>query len=82
MSAERLALYTTIYPGVEPYLADWIHSVDAQTDRAFDLWVGLDEPCDLTSSIIIPFKESNQCAPSRWWVVKRINHLLTIFKSA
>jgi len=42
VSAERLALYTTIYPGVEPYLADWIHSVDAQTDRAFDLWVGLD----------------------------------------
>lgn len=42
MPADRLALYTTVYPGVEPYLADWFRSVDAQTDREFDLWVGLD----------------------------------------
>ncbi len=37
-----LALYTTVYPGVERYLAPWWSSVRAQTDRAFDLWVGLD----------------------------------------
>ena len=42
MSADRLALYTTVYPGVEPYLADWFRSVDGQSDREFDLWVGLD----------------------------------------
>lgn len=42
MSAERLALYTTIYPGVEPCLAGWFSSVAAQTDRNFDLWIGLD----------------------------------------
>ena len=29
----RLALYTTVYPGVERYLADWYASVRRQTDR-------------------------------------------------
>lgn len=42
MSAERLALCTTIYPGVEPFLAEWYQSVEAQTDRDFDLWIALD----------------------------------------
>jgi hypothetical protein len=42
MSADRLAVYTTIYPGVEPCLAEWLRSVDAQSDRNFDLWIGLD----------------------------------------
>jgi hypothetical protein len=42
MRADRLALYTTMYPGVEPYLKDWHASVLAQTDAAFDLCVGLD----------------------------------------
>ena len=37
-----LALYTTIYPGVEPFLLDWFHSVQSQTDNDFDLWIGLD----------------------------------------
>lgn len=41
MSA-TLALYTTVYPGVEPYLRDWYRSVQAQTDQDFRLWVGLD----------------------------------------
>lgn len=39
---ERLAVYTTIYPGVEQYLATWYRSVELQTDRAFDLWLGVD----------------------------------------
>ena len=38
-----LALYTTIYPGVEPYLAEWHKSVRDQTDREFQLWIGLDQ---------------------------------------
>jgi hypothetical protein len=42
MSGDRLAVYTTVYPGVEPYLADWYRSVQAQTDRGFDLWIGVD----------------------------------------
>ena len=42
MSGDRLAVYTTVYPGVEPCLADWLRSVDAQSDRDFDLWIGLD----------------------------------------
>ena len=37
-----LALYTTIYPGVERYLADWYESVRRQSDQAFRLWIGLD----------------------------------------
>lgn len=41
-ASDRLALYTVVYPGVEPYLAPWYASVRAQTDAAFDLWISLD----------------------------------------
>ena len=37
-----VAVYTTIYPGVECYLADWYRSLREQTDRDFELWIGLD----------------------------------------
>lgn len=37
-----LAVYTTIYPGVEVYLADWCRSLRDQTDQDFQLWIGLD----------------------------------------
>jgi len=37
-----IALYTTIYPGVETYLPGWYRSVQAQTDQDFQLWIGLD----------------------------------------
>jgi hypothetical protein len=37
-----LALYTTVYPGVEPYLPAWFRSVQEQTDQDFVLWMGLD----------------------------------------
>ena len=40
--SNRLALYTTVYPGIEPYIATWYESVVEQTDRDFDLWIGLD----------------------------------------
>lgn len=39
---ERIALYTTVYPGMEPFCADWAASVARQTDTAFDLWIGVD----------------------------------------
>lgn len=42
MPAERLAVYSTVYPGVEPFLAAWHASVRAQTDVDFDLWLGSD----------------------------------------
>ena len=42
MRAERLAVYTTVYPAVLPYLAEWYASVRAQTDSEFDLWIGVD----------------------------------------
>jgi hypothetical protein len=38
-----LALYTTIYPGVERYVAEWYRSVCVQTDKEFQLWIGLDQ---------------------------------------
>jgi hypothetical protein len=38
-----LAVYTTIYPGVEGYLADWYRSLRQQTDQEFQLWIGLDK---------------------------------------
>ncbi len=41
-SMQRLAVYTTIYPGVEEYLPDWYRSLQAQTDQDFQLWIGLD----------------------------------------
>lgn len=42
MRAERLAVYTTWYPGVEKYLPDWNRSLASQTDRDFDVWIGVD----------------------------------------
>lgn len=42
MPTDRLALYTVVYPGVEPYLPQWYASVRSQTDQHFDLWVSLD----------------------------------------
>ena len=39
----KLAVYTTIYRGVEPYLSDWYRSVRAQTDQDYQLWIGLDD---------------------------------------
>jgi hypothetical protein len=37
-----LALFTTVYPAVQPFLADWYASVRAQTDGGFDLCIALD----------------------------------------
>jgi glycosyltransferase involved in cell wall biosynthesis len=42
MSFEKLAVYTTVYPSVTPYLADWHKSVQQQTDKKFDLYIGVD----------------------------------------
>lgn len=37
------ALYSTIYPGEDPYIKPWYDSVEDQTDRDFDIVIGLDE---------------------------------------
>jgi hypothetical protein len=42
LKKDQLALYTTVYPGVEQYLHDWFISVKNQTDSNFDIWVGVD----------------------------------------
>lgn len=39
----RTAVYSTIYPGMEPYCADWAQSLGRQTDGDFDLWIGVDQ---------------------------------------
>ena len=39
---ERLAVYSTWYPGVEKYVPAWYRSVAAQADRDFDVWIGVD----------------------------------------
>jgi len=38
----RLALYTTVYPSAVKFLFSWYGSVRNQTDRDFDLWIGMD----------------------------------------
>jgi len=40
---QRIAVYTTVYPGVEEYLPDWHRSLEAQTDLDFQLFIGLDK---------------------------------------
>ena len=37
-----VALYTALYPAAAPFLGAWYASVEAQTDRGFDLWLSLD----------------------------------------
>lgn len=39
----NIALYTTMYPGGEPYWGSFLESVASQTDENFDLWVGIDD---------------------------------------
>ena len=65
MPAERLALFTTVYPGVERYLAPWYDSVQTQTDRDFDLWIGTD---GLTPQAVT---EAIGVAPAASWLEAR-----------
>ena len=39
----KLGVYTTVYPAVLKYLPEWYGSVQSQTDKDFELWVGLDQ---------------------------------------
>jgi hypothetical protein len=56
MAIQSLAVYTTLYPGVEPYLNDWRRSLSEQTDTGFDLWLGVDQlsPVDLERVAQLP----------------------------
>lgn len=38
----KLALCTTVYPGVEPFLGEWYASVLQQTDSGYTLYIALD----------------------------------------
>lgn len=49
------ALYTTIYPGVERFLADWFNSFDGLDSDGLDLWIGVDGiSADIVSRWISP----------------------------
>ena len=67
MRTERLALYTTWYPGVEPFLPAWSSSVHAQTDRNFDVWIGVDglDPDQLVAEASVPSGASWIVGPPR-----------------
>jgi hypothetical protein len=43
MIENKTVVYTTVYPGIEPYLASWAESVSNQTERAFDVRIGTDQ---------------------------------------
>jgi hypothetical protein len=48
-----LAVYTTVYPGVGRYVGEWYRSVACQTDRDFDLWIGVnDMPIGLARDLV------------------------------
>jgi len=42
MSRSHLALFATVYPGVEAYLPAWHDSIRSQSDQGFDLWIAVD----------------------------------------
>lgn len=61
---KTIALYTTIYPGVEPFLKDWYRSVLEQTDQDYQLWIGLD-----TMEIEVAQKAMSADPKATWVVV-------------
>lgn len=56
---DTLAICTTIYPGVEPFLGDWFRSVQQQTDRSAQLWIAVDA---LEIDAVIDLFGSDPCA--------------------
>ncbi|HEY9480130.1 MAG TPA: hypothetical protein VIP79_08560 [Gemmatimonadaceae bacterium] len=63
MRTDRLALYTTVYPAVAPYLSGWYASVRDQTDADFDIWIGVDA---LTRDEVV---EALGADPGATWVM-------------
>lgn len=58
----RIALFTVVYPGAEPFLGDWYRSVLAQTDRDFKL-------CIAAHGLKLPAaKEAMGANPEALWV--------------
>lgn len=42
MTTMKTAVYTTVHPASAPHLEAFFRSLEGQTDRDFDLWIGLD----------------------------------------
>jgi hypothetical protein len=57
----KLAVYTTVHPGVEKYFGDWFQSLQAQSDGGFDLWVGVDSLDTASLEKIV-----GETIPARW----------------
>ena len=70
MPSDRLAIYTTMYPGCERFLPSWCDSLLRQTDRGGDLWVGLDSmtPAQVLAAV-------NAALKARWVVAVSYTHL-------
>ena len=64
MRVDRLVVYTTWYPGVEPYLDSWGRSMRAQTDPAFRLVVGVDGMRAAEWVVRLGLDDRTQCVPA------------------
>jgi hypothetical protein len=64
----KTALYTTIHPGVMPFVRAWWTSVCGQTDTAFDLWLGIDgvKPAELEDAVGGPIEGRLLEAEAGW----------------
>jgi hypothetical protein len=46
MKNRKIAVFTTVYPEGKHFLPDFFSSLSNQTDKDFDLWIGLDRLCE------------------------------------
>lgn len=67
MRGNKLAVYTTVYQAVLKYLPEWYRSVELQTDRDFELWIGLDT---LTQAEV---EDTLSCKVNAHWLQAPVN---------
>lgn len=67
MDSNSVALFSTLYPEGTQFLPDWYHSLLAQTDSSFDIWIGCDR-----ISVSDAEKAMGETLPATW-VIKEEN---------
>ena len=77
MSTQSIALYTTIYPGVESYFTQWCQSLKDQTDLDIDIWIGLDD-----ISVESARKITGKTIDPNWIIFKKIRNPAKIRNNA